>query len=65
MLLAADAEKNGEMNDGSTPIFIAAYYGHHSVVELLLAAGADKNAAKRDGLTPMMIADLQGHDMIV
>ena len=35
------------MQDGGTPLFYAAWYGHENVVELLLKAGASVDTPKK------------------
>ena len=42
-LLAAGADTDAAMADGTTPLHAAATMGHVEIVELLLAAGADKD----------------------
>lgn len=51
---AADAE------DGWTPLMLAAYFSHASVVEELLRYGANANAAAPGGLTALQAAAEQG-----
>ena len=45
---------------GSTPLHLAASYGHAAVVEQLLSAGADGAAAANNGSTPRSIAQRKG-----
>jgi ankyrin repeat protein len=51
---------------GCTPMYIAAYQGHESVVRVLAGeCGADVNQAKNDGQTPIFIASECGHESVV
>ena len=61
-------KKQGEgSNQGATPLFIAARYGHEAVVKALLAdCRLDPNGGKRsDGSTPLTVATQEGHDDVV
>ena len=51
------------MNDGATPVYIAAQNGYKDTVELLLYLGADINQARNDGLHSYMSPSewSQGH----
>ena len=53
MLLAAKAEANAKMLEGTTPLIAASYLGHLDVVKELIAAGADVNAKQDEG-TPLI-----------
>ena len=57
LLLKADGvDVNKGIEDGTTPLYIAAQEGHPSVVELLLKAdGVDVNKAREDGDTPLLL----------
>ena len=61
LLLEANADKDQAVNDGATPLFIAAQQGHLEVARLLLEANADKDQANENGTTPLFIAAQQGH----
>ena len=61
MFLKAGADPNAAAEDGSTPLMVAAQYGHSEVLQLLLEAGADKNAAKTNGVTALLVAAQNGH----
>jgi len=41
---------------GTTPLWLAAYFGQLEIVQVLAAAGGDVNAAANDGVTPLMAA---------
>ena len=59
-------KKQGEgSNQGATPLFIAARYGHEAVVKALLAdCRIDPKGGKRsDGSTPLTVATHEGHDL--
>jgi ankyrin repeat protein len=53
------------LNDGRTPLFMAAQEGHDAVVAVLLRAGSDINCPMADGCTPFMIATHEGHKAVV
>ena len=40
----------------ATPLFMAAYYGHTEVVQVLLTAGADPDKGNQFGSTPLVMA---------
>ena len=45
-----------------TPIYAAAYFGHHDTVEELIKAGADMNAKDDiDGETALIVATYSRH----
>lgn len=49
-------------DDGATPLYVAAEYGHGDVVKQLIAAKADVNKAKTDdGATPLYVAAEYGY----
>ena len=53
------------MNEGATPLFIAALKGHHEVVAALIAARANVDLAVNDGATPLLYAAGFGHVEVV
>ena len=44
-LIEAGADVNKAMDDGATPLYVAAQEGHEAVVRALIEAGADVNKA--------------------
>lgn len=67
-LLATDRSlANTYTADGFTPLDLAAFFGHRSIVDVLLAHGADVNATSRNatGYTALTGAVASGHAEIV
>jgi ankyrin repeat protein len=60
-------EKGADVNadNGQTPLCLASWKGHESIVSLLLEEGADVNAKSSYGWTPLLVACQNGHDSIV
>jgi ankyrin repeat protein len=58
------ADVNRPTKGGVTPLIIAAFKGHESVVIALLAAGADRKAALPNGHTALSAAMAKGHSAI-
>merc|ERR1712054_681249 len=52
---------NAATEDGSTPLFVAAWKGQTRVCNLLMDAKANINAIKKDGNTPLKVALKEGH----
>lgn len=50
-------------NHGWTPLHLASYFGHKSMMELLLDNGADINALNNDGDTPLHKAAFIGREV--
>ncbi|OQR85191.1 protein kinase [Achlya hypogyna] len=65
LLLNAGAAVNRRQSDGSTPLALAAWYGHEEAVELLLDADADVCCVDHVGFTALHNAASQGHESIV
>ena len=62
--IATGADVNFKYSDGTTPLYIAAYYGRKEIAELLIAEGADVNAGHDDGESPLEIAINNDHKEI-
>jgi ankyrin repeat protein len=62
MLLDAGADTALRNNEGSTPLILAAFKGHESVVQLLIARGADLNL--RDAVRSRRDAQLAQRDSL-
>jgi ankyrin repeat protein len=56
MLLHYGADPDLQMNDGTTPLLLAAMYGDMEKALLLIGYGADVNKSDIKGYTPLMIA---------
>ena len=50
---------------GSTPLHLAAMYGHQSIAQLLIENKADVNAGDCNGSTPLHVATCQGMSALV
>lgn len=63
--LAAGAEVNSRLSDGSTALHWAVLHDQHDAVKTLLDAGADPVAANRNGITPLFLAVQNGSPAVV
>ena len=52
---------NTVINEGLTPLHIAAIRGYHAIAELLILNGAEPNAKYRFWVTPLFFATLNNH----
>jgi ankyrin repeat protein len=59
--LAAGADVNANINDGTSPLHLAARSGHMEVAELLIAKGANVNAKNDLSFTPLDTAIIGNH----
>uniref|UniRef100_A0A8B9KUH7 GA-binding protein subunit beta-1 n=1 Tax=Astyanax mexicanus TaxID=7994 RepID=A0A8B9KUH7_ASTMX len=50
---------------GTSPLHLAAQYGHCSTAEVLLRAGVSKDARTKVDRTPLHVAATEGHELIV
>ena len=60
-LLEQGADKDKVMNEGASPLWMAAQEGHLAVIQCLLEHGADVNKTRTNGMTPLHAAALNGH----
>merc|ERR1712034_189121 len=64
------ADTNGRtlictVDDGTTPLYKVAQYGHTEIVKILAEKKADVNNPTNSGETPLQIAEEKGHSIIV
>lgn len=64
-LIGSGANPDIHLQDGTTPLFMAAQQGHTKTVKLILNAGANPNAKGYKGATALIIAASVGHKGIV
>jgi len=64
-LLEAGVDLGDADEYGHTPLFVAAWRGHASVVELLLHWGAEPNKPSNGGVLPVAAATVCGHDAVL
>ena len=55
-LIEAGADVNKAMDNGATPLYMAAQIGHEAVVRALIEFGADVNKARDNGRTPLSVS---------
>ena len=66
LLMKSTGNLNAPMNDGTTPIFIAAQNNHIEIVKLLMKSTGNPNAPRStDGATPIIMAAHKNHIEIV
>lgn len=63
--MKAGANVNTYSDDGTTPLFVAAYNGHPDIATRLVDAGADVNSKSDYGTTPLIVATENGHTEII
>jgi ankyrin repeat protein len=62
LLASLGADINTPMNNGATPLWIAAHDGRNSMVRLLVSLEADINRPRDGWWTPLMTAAYGGRD---
>ena len=60
LLVSLHADVNQAKNNGTTPMWIAAFNGHSDTVKVLASLHADVNQANNTGDTPLKVATHQG-----
>ena len=55
LLIEAGADLDTQDDQGSTPVFVAAFFCRPEILKLLLAKGADQNIPNKDGRTPSQV----------
>ena len=63
-MLQKNANVNQQMEDGSSPLFIAAQEGHVHICTLLLQNNAQVDQQSNAGVSPLLIAAQKGHSQI-
>ncbi|KAJ4246287.1 hypothetical protein NW762_013638 [Fusarium torreyae] len=63
--LLHDQQPDPKDRHGRTPLWLATYYGHEMIVELLLQHGADVEIQDDQDVTPLLCATQHGHSSIV
>jgi ankyrin repeat protein len=58
--VSAGANKDYQMQDGRTALFVASKKGHTEIVQYLVSAGANKDHQEQDGWTALLIASQNG-----
>ena len=61
LLVEQGADKDKGINNGETPLFVAAREGHFGVAQYLVEQGAELDKATNYGSTPLIIASIRGH----
>lgn len=60
-----DVDINGADEAGNTPLMLAAFGGHATVVRLLMSHAANPHLINHDGKNALGLAREQGHEMVV
>jgi len=64
--IAKNVNVNAADDQGQSPLWIACFYGHHEVVQLLLAANANVDVqASSNGYSPLWVACQEGYPEVV
>ena len=53
-----------QQNDGATPLYMAAFFGHLQITEQLIEARANLYLEHKNGYTPLMISAYNGHKAV-
>ncbi|VGO12018.1 Phosphocholine transferase AnkX [Pontiella desulfatans] len=59
-LIEEGADVNGDLHNGTTPLMLAAYYGHSKISEILIEAGSDVSKKDKSGYDALLYAVLRG-----
>ena len=55
------ADTTAPDQNGTTPVFVAAYNGHAGAIRALVELGTDTTTPNQNGVTPVIVAALNGH----